>query len=437
MSSSSLKKKRSGPYIPSYMDLSNGPEPCAVCGDAATGYHYRCMTCEGCKGFFRRTTQKNLKYMCKDSGQCPVDKQSRNQCPQCRYQKCLQQGMAIDLVLSENQRVAKRQLIEENRERRELELLRSKLVQEATEKILTDADRALIREITEAYRQALMPHYVTQITHPYGHLESLYGNGKVTVAQNGMPLGMVNGYPRNGNVVPGKSGQLLDLMAPAIRRLESFSLKIPGFSELTPADRQTLLKSSCVEMMLFRTALRFDRNCGSIILNNGFQLNSYWLASNHGTYDALLRPLYNLGLSLAVLFLDEVEVALLLGLLLLSGRPGVHAAADLERQEEIMLTALRRYLAEKSPKDMERFTRLLMKVLELRTISAQNADKIMFAKLESLTDVPAMLFATMFEDTETEPKIAVAPYPHTAVYHGIMPHPSYPSSGLPPFATLF
>lgn len=39
----------SAPYIPSYMDLSNGPEPCVVCSDAATGYHYRCMTCEGCK----------------------------------------------------------------------------------------------------------------------------------------------------------------------------------------------------------------------------------------------------------------------------------------------------------------------------------------------------------------------------------------------------
>ena len=37
------------PYIPSYMDLTNGPEPCVVCTDAATGYHYRCMTCEGCK----------------------------------------------------------------------------------------------------------------------------------------------------------------------------------------------------------------------------------------------------------------------------------------------------------------------------------------------------------------------------------------------------
>lgn len=33
-------------YIPSYLDKD---EPCVVCGDKATGYHYRCITCEGCK----------------------------------------------------------------------------------------------------------------------------------------------------------------------------------------------------------------------------------------------------------------------------------------------------------------------------------------------------------------------------------------------------
>lgn len=84
------------PYIPSYMDLSNGPEPCVVCGDAATGYHYRCMTCEGCKGFFRRTIQKNLQYHCKWNGQCSIDKNTRNQCQQCRFQKCIRVGMATD-----------------------------------------------------------------------------------------------------------------------------------------------------------------------------------------------------------------------------------------------------------------------------------------------------------------------------------------------------
>lgn len=33
-------------YIPSYLDKD---ELCVVCGDKATGYHYRCITCEGCK----------------------------------------------------------------------------------------------------------------------------------------------------------------------------------------------------------------------------------------------------------------------------------------------------------------------------------------------------------------------------------------------------
>uniref|UniRef100_A0A671KMY0 Thyroid hormone receptor beta n=2 Tax=Sinocyclocheilus anshuiensis TaxID=1608454 RepID=A0A671KMY0_9TELE len=37
-------------YIPSYLDKD---ELCVVCGDKATGYHYRCITCEGCKVILR------------------------------------------------------------------------------------------------------------------------------------------------------------------------------------------------------------------------------------------------------------------------------------------------------------------------------------------------------------------------------------------------
>lgn len=44
------------------MDLSNGPEPCVVCGDAATGYHYRCMTCEGCKVGFNCVVRQISDY---------------------------------------------------------------------------------------------------------------------------------------------------------------------------------------------------------------------------------------------------------------------------------------------------------------------------------------------------------------------------------------
>nr|AFM38058.2 thyroid hormone receptor alpha isoform 1 [Opisthorchis felineus] len=116
------RQRKKDPYIPSYMDPAKGPEPCVVCGDSATGFHYRAMTCEGCKGFFRRSVQKKLVYTCKFNGRCSVaDKQNRNSCQKCRFDRCLSGGMAQDLVLDEEKRLAKRRLIEANRARKRAE----------------------------------------------------------------------------------------------------------------------------------------------------------------------------------------------------------------------------------------------------------------------------------------------------------------------------
>ncbi|KAF7240286.1 Vitamin D3 receptor [Varanus komodoensis] len=37
----------------------NIPRICGVCGDKATGFHFNAMTCEGCKGFFRITADRD------------------------------------------------------------------------------------------------------------------------------------------------------------------------------------------------------------------------------------------------------------------------------------------------------------------------------------------------------------------------------------------
>ena len=36
-----------------------------VCGDRATGFHYNVVSCEGCKGFFRRATMETKVFRCK------------------------------------------------------------------------------------------------------------------------------------------------------------------------------------------------------------------------------------------------------------------------------------------------------------------------------------------------------------------------------------
>nr|XP_023476617.1 thyroid hormone receptor beta isoform X5 [Equus caballus] len=134
-------------YIPSYLDKD---ELCVVCGDKATGYHYRCITCEGCKGFFRRTIQKNLhpSYSCKYEGKCVIDKVTRNQCQECRFKKCIYVGMATDLVLDDSKRLAKRKLIEENREKRRREELQKSIGHKPEP---TDEEWELIKTVTEAH----------------------------------------------------------------------------------------------------------------------------------------------------------------------------------------------------------------------------------------------------------------------------------------------
>uniref|UniRef100_A0A3Q2VK29 Nuclear receptor subfamily 1, group H, member 5 n=1 Tax=Haplochromis burtoni TaxID=8153 RepID=A0A3Q2VK29_HAPBU len=68
-------------------------ELCVVCGDKASGYHYNALTCEGCKGFFRRSVTKKAVYHCKSGGSCEMDMYMRRKCQDCRLRKCRAVGI--------------------------------------------------------------------------------------------------------------------------------------------------------------------------------------------------------------------------------------------------------------------------------------------------------------------------------------------------------
>lgn len=70
--------------------------PCKVCGDKSSGVHYGVITCEGCKGFFRRSQSSVVNYQCPRNKNCVVDRVNRNRCQYCRLQKCLRLGMSRD-----------------------------------------------------------------------------------------------------------------------------------------------------------------------------------------------------------------------------------------------------------------------------------------------------------------------------------------------------
>merc|ERR1719225_2468167 len=93
----------SSQYPPSH-PLANAKHMCVICGDRASGKHYGVYSCEGCKGFFKRTVRKELTYVCRENKECIIDKRQRNRCQYCRYNKCLATGMRREAVQDERNR---------------------------------------------------------------------------------------------------------------------------------------------------------------------------------------------------------------------------------------------------------------------------------------------------------------------------------------------
>lgn len=60
------------------------------------GRHYGAVSCEGCKGFFKRSVRKNLTYSCRSKQDCVINKHHRNRCQFCRLRKCLKMGMKTE-----------------------------------------------------------------------------------------------------------------------------------------------------------------------------------------------------------------------------------------------------------------------------------------------------------------------------------------------------
>ncbi|XP_069544539.1 nuclear receptor subfamily 5, group A, member 5 [Brachyistius frenatus] len=79
-------------------------ESCPICGDKVSGYHYGLLTCESCKGFFKRSVQNNKHYTCAEQQRCPLNLSQRKRCPSCRFQKCLAVGMKREAVRADRMR---------------------------------------------------------------------------------------------------------------------------------------------------------------------------------------------------------------------------------------------------------------------------------------------------------------------------------------------
>ncbi|OWA54756.1 hypothetical protein BV898_19155 [Hypsibius exemplaris] len=69
---------------------------CKICSRDATGVHYGVLACEGCKAFYRRGVEKNIKFLCYFGNKCTTRPNTRANCKSCRFEKCKSLGMKLN-----------------------------------------------------------------------------------------------------------------------------------------------------------------------------------------------------------------------------------------------------------------------------------------------------------------------------------------------------
>ncbi|XP_018616202.1 nuclear receptor subfamily 4immunitygroup A member 1 isoform X1 [Scleropages formosus] len=339
----------------------NGNEGrCAVCGDSASCQHYGVRTCEGCKGFFKRTVQKNAKYVCLANKDCPVDKRRRNRCQFCRFQKCLAVGMVKEVVRTDSLKGRRGRLPS-----------KPKNVQDPAS---TASPISIIASLVQA------------------HNESNPANGKLDYSKYQETVASISEKEDASDIQ-----QLYDLLTESMDVIRKWAKTIPGFSAFCPEDQELLLESAFVELFILRLAYRSIPEKDKLIFCNGVVLHRMQCVRGFGDW---IDSIIEFSQSLHRMNLDIPSFSCLAALVIITDRHGLKEPKRVEEFQNRLITCLKDHVTSSSadPGRPNFLSRLLGKLPELRTLCTQGLQRIFYLKLEDLVPPPPIV-DKIFMDT--------------------------------------
>ncbi|BES88371.1 ultraspiracle [Nesidiocoris tenuis] len=303
--------------------LSGSKHLCSICGDRASGKHYGVYSCEGCKGFFKRTVRKDLSYACREDKQCLVDKRQRNRCQYCRYQKCLSMGMKREAVQEERQRT-------KERDQNEVE---------STSSFHTDMP---VERILEAERRL---------------------DCKLELSPE-IPANDV------GQSVDNQMVQLVE-----------WAKHIPHFTSLPVDDQLTLLKQGWNELLIIGLAWRSIGERDGLFIGNEVMVtrSSAHVAGIASIYERIVSELV---VKMREMKIDKTEVGCLRTIVLYNPEVrSLKAMQEVEHLREKVYAALDEYTRINHPDEPGRFAKLLLRLPSLRSISLKCMDHLFAYRL--------------------------------------------------------
>lgn len=333
------------PYPPNH-PLSGSKHLCSICGDRASGKHYGVYSCEGCKGFFKRTVRKDLSYACREDKNCTIDKRQRNRCQYCRYQKCLAMGMKREAVQEERQRTKERDTSE-------------------VESTSTINSEMPIERILEAERR--------------------------TECSKSEKPELENAVT---NICQATNKQLYQLV--------EWAKHIPHFTGLPVMDQVLLLRAGWNELLIAAFSHRtteFDAKEG-IVLATGLTIhrNSAHQIGVGGIFDRVLTELVS---KMREMKMDKTEIGCLRCIILFnSDVRGLKSINEVEILREKVYAVLEEYTRTKHPNEPGRFAKLLLRLPALRSIGLKCLEHLFFFRL--IRNVPIDTFLKEMLETQAD-----------------------------------
>lgn len=317
---------------------------CRVCGDKSSGFHYGVFSCEGCKGFFRRTVRQKVEYKaCETPSGCLIMRISRNRCQYCRLQKCISVGMSHEAV-----RLGRRP-----KKDRPSKTSFMYLPQDSS----SDLDRQVRTEqmvltVHAAYKKAC---------EDYEEFAGLFKSKTICVQENTDIQHLYFRY------LPG-----------TVRFIAAFAKEIPLFKSLSQQEQRILIKSAILEVatVFDSTFMEFEEEK---IVNRKLNLTiDRKRLADMSHLGALFSDLISMIEKLRKLKLTCVELSLLSALILFSSdRNGICRNVALDTIESDLCVALKCQLILSHGEGTVPFAKCIEVLTDLRGIATLYLDEIL------------------------------------------------------------
>uniref|UniRef100_A0A8B9GC09 Vitamin D receptor n=1 Tax=Amazona collaria TaxID=241587 RepID=A0A8B9GC09_9PSIT len=371
----------------------NVPRICGVCGDKATGFHFNAMTCEGCKGFFRRSMKRKAVFTCPFNGDCKITKDNRRHCQACRLKRCVDIGMMKEFILTDEEVQRKREMILKRKEEEALK--------ESLKPRLSEEQQKVIDILLEAHRKTYDPTYAdfTKFRPPVRSTPknkgaarassiltqdlsedstNLFGSDAFSAFPEPVEPQMLSNLVQEDN--DDTSSMNADFsqlsMLPHVVDLVTPLYASPPRRDLAAEDQIVLLKSSAIEVIMLRSNESFTLEdmtwtCGS----NDFKYRVSDVTQAGHNMD-LLEPLIKFQVGLKKLNLHEEEHVLLMAICILSpDRPGVQDTALVESLQDRLSETLQSYIRCRHPPPGSRllYAKMIQKLADLRSLNEEHS----------------------------------------------------------------